>query len=105
MKLDQNYLKIHQKEISQYLYGYCLSDQIIDKKSYQKSQIYKFNKNKQIIEYVNVFEVTGDRRTFICKKATSLSDEQYSKFYIIGDLFDLIRFIESDRNWEDIVND
>lgn len=103
MKLSKKYLLDHKDELNNHLYGICLKDSTYfskpsDSNSVSKSCfkqfIYKFTKNKQLVTEIRVVDV--DRSYIYEEIYISLDDKEYSNFKIIGNIADLIKYIEND---------
>ena len=98
MKLNKSYLIDHKEEISNTIYCKCLTDcQFQDPKFLNvthcyKSFVYKFTKDKKLIYEFRVIDV--DKRYIYEEKQIQLTDKEFSNFEIIGNIANLIKYLE-----------
>lgn len=104
MKLNKSYLIEHKDEISNTIYCKCLADCLfqnpisLDITRCYKSLIYKFTKNKELVHEKCVIDI--DHNYIYEEYTTQLTDEEFKNFEVIGNLFDLINYLEN-VEWRD----
>ena len=102
MKLDMEYIQDNITEINKYIYCYCLSDQVFQnsrvKMNCYNSFIYKFTKNQELVVEYRVIDVNKEYR--YKEDTIKVDDDSFAYFKIIGDLFDLINYLEQDKDLE-----
>ena len=99
MILSKKYIEKHKDEINNTIYCLCLKDQVFKKSettSFRcyKSLIYKFTKDKKIVFEYRVIDL--DKSYKYIPVYIDLTDEQFSNFKLIGNLADIITYLEND---------
>lgn len=98
MKLNKSYLIAHKEEIYNIIYCKCLSDcqfqdpEFLNITHCYKSLIYKFTKDKKLIYEIQV--VDFNNKYIFEEKQIQLSDEEFANFRVIGNIADLIEYLE-----------
>jgi hypothetical protein len=100
MKLNKSYLIDHKEEISNTIYCKCLSNcQFQDPKLLNvaycyKPFIYKFTKDKNLIYEIRLIDFNNEY--IYEEKQIQLNDEEFANFSIIGNIADLINYLEKE---------
>lgn len=100
MKLNKSYLIDHKEEISNTIYCKCLSDcQFQDPKLLNithcyKSFVYKFIKDKNLVYETQVIDFNNEY--VFEERQIQLTDEEFANFDVIGNIADLINYLEKE---------
>ena len=100
MKLNKSYLINHKEEISNIIYCKCLSDcqfqdpELLNITHCYKSFIYKFTKDKNLVYEIRLIDFNNEYAYE--EMQIQLNDEEFANFSIIGNIADLINYLEKE---------
>jgi hypothetical protein len=100
MKLNKSYLINRKEEISNTIYCKCLSDcqfqdpKLLNVTHCYKSFIYKFTKDKNLIYEIRLIDFNNEY--IYEEKQIQLNDEEFANFSIIGNIADLMNYLEKE---------